>query len=93
MDGLYIGMIVVGVIIIILGFVCGIKLSKKVSSDNEEKLSSLRQKRPVDMTYDEIRELSIINTKVSFTFVGVMILGFLVGAGLAIAGLVLLMTT
>jgi hypothetical protein len=90
MEIVYILMIILGFITIILGFVLGIKQKNRVLLVNKEKLDRLKDKRPVDMTYDEVRELSMINMKSSFGFIGAMIAGFLIGGGLAIAGFVLL---
>ena len=91
MEIVYILMIFLGSITIFLGFVLGIKQKNRALMVNKGKLDGLKDKRPVDMTYDEIRELSMINMKSSFGFIGTMIAGFLIGGGLAIAGIVLLM--
>ncbi|MDL2292567.1 hypothetical protein LJC17_03145 [Acholeplasma sp. OttesenSCG-928-E16] len=90
MKALYIIMIVFGVIIIGFGIFLGIKLQKRFVSKHQERISLLQEKKPYEMNVNEAQELSSFYMKKTFYFVGFMILGTLLGMGLAIAGIVLL---
>ncbi|MFA5719611.1 MAG: hypothetical protein WC939_00970 [Acholeplasmataceae bacterium] len=91
MTALYVIMIILGVIIIGLGFFIGIKLSKNISVKNKHLIEEFESKHPSDLTISEINQYQTINMKKTFSFVGMMLVGFLIGGGLAIAGLVLLL--
>ena len=91
MTALYVFMIIFGVIIIGLGFYIGNKLSKNISAKNQHLIEEFESKHPSDLTISEINQYQMINMKKSFSFIGSMLLGFLIGGGLAIAGLVLIL--
>lgn len=91
METLYVAMITLGILIMITGVVVGFRVKNKAKQKNEAALYILNEKKPIEMTNNELRQLSKIymNTYLGLYFS--LMTGFLLGGGLTITGFVLLM--
>lgn len=83
-------MITLGILIMITGVVVGFRVKNKAKQKNEAALYILNEKKPIEMTNNELRQLSKIymNTYLGLYFS--LMAGFLLGGGLTITGFVLL---
>jgi len=90
METLYVAMITLGILIMITGVVVGFRVKNKAKQKNEAALYILNEKKPIEMTNNELRQLSKIymNTYLGLYFS--LMAGFLLGGGLTITGFVLL---
>ena len=60
METLYVAMITLGILIMITGVVVGFRVKNKAKQKNEAALYILNEKKPIEMTNNELRQLSKI---------------------------------